>query len=494
MAVLKWATSLPALILVVLIVTTAFDINDPKTNIDSLIRVIGSSDSVDVGVLYGNGTVYGRQPSQKLRKLFYFEGFNVGRKVYTGNGYLSLTREVFVYRDIVTGEIIYIWHNVYSQQSNEIFHVHNDPVDMNFTYGVEVVPTVRFPEQEFGFTSDIFLQYPNQLDPVHYKEFSAGPIYQADELFQYYSDYDVLTTTNISSLNMTGSWFRRAQYLPWMQMGDTPGHLYYQSSNWKCLNGLKDLSEDLYEFVESNFPQFFEPPDVFNPIPETTWQVIKEVIDSRRKEGLPDIILPTVNITKHVTPKANSLDPRVEPLFTKDCTNVFFNGSIYSEITGRQSIELFKLTGTFKASAYNFGLPDIFLNVKVSGVFRDPITLKELQYFQNPFTNATVSVPKFTGEREEIFKKDDVFSISVPHLEKVSVQAKTSHTTHLQGNGREIWSVDMLTLFFKECDLDKPNPYFYGTWARFTSWFDWMGMDEIDGNLVWRMSVNRVSP
>ncbi|XP_071086014.1 uncharacterized protein [Haliotis cracherodii] len=494
MAILKCLTSLPVLLLVTYSISAAFDINDPKTNIDSLIRVIGSSNPADVDVLYGNGTIFGRQPSQKLEKLFYFEGYNIGRKVHTGNGYLSLTREVFVYRHIVTGEIIYIWHNAYSQNSNEIFHVRNDPVDMNFTYGAEVVPTVRFPGHGFGFTSDILLQYPNELDPAHYKEFSAGPLYQADELFQYFSDYDVLTTTNISSLNMTGAWFRRAQYLPWMQMGDTPGHLYYQTTNWKCLNGLQDLSEDLLHFVQSNFPQFLEPPSVFNPIPETTWHVIKQVIDSRRKQGLPDIILPTVNISTHVTPKANSLDPRVEPLFTKDNTDVFFNGSIYSEITGKQSIELFKLTGTFKASAVGFGLPDIFLNVRVSGDFCDPITLKELKYFKNPFTNATVRVPKFASDKEIIFNKDNVFSMAVPHLEKLSVQAQTSHTTHLPGNGCEIWEVDMLTLFFKDCDLKKPNPFFYGTWVRFTSWLDWMGMTGIDGNLVWRMSINRVTP
>ena len=83
---------------------------------------------------YWNGSVFGWTEDEnglpEYQKLFLFEGFNI-RSVYKNEdgSYVSLSREVSVYKDLETGDILEAWPNVYSNKDNEVFEVSNDPVN-----------------------------------------------------------------------------------------------------------------------------------------------------------------------------------------------------------------------------------------------------------------------------------------------------------------------------------------------------------------------------
>eukprot|EP00091_Calanus_sinicus_P011116 TRINITY_DN25303_c0_g1_i1.p2 TRINITY_DN25303_c0_g1~~TRINITY_DN25303_c0_g1_i1.p2 ORF type:complete len:159 (-),score=41.03 TRINITY_DN25303_c0_g1_i1:208-639(-) len=90
---------------------------------------------------YWNGSVFGwTEDSNGLpeyQKLFFFEGFNVRGVFKQEDGsYISLSREVSVYRDLDTGDILEAWTNIYSNEENEVFEVANDPVNAHLYPGL----------------------------------------------------------------------------------------------------------------------------------------------------------------------------------------------------------------------------------------------------------------------------------------------------------------------------------------------------------------------
>jgi hypothetical protein len=77
--------------------------------------------------------------------------------------------------------------------------------------------------------------------------------------------------TNVPS---TGSWTRLGPYLPWMMMGEAPGHLFYRSTTRK-ISGPSSLPKSLVAYTEKTYPQFLEFPNDFSVPIESSWEVYK---------------------------------------------------------------------------------------------------------------------------------------------------------------------------------------------------------------------------
>ena len=108
------------------------NINDPEVNLDFFIRTEGSTNPQETSVSYWNGSVFAKVQGKKLQKLFYFEGYNINRKIPQEDGsYQSLSREFAVYRDPSTHAILTVWDNPWTTKQNEVFYVANDPVSVN---------------------------------------------------------------------------------------------------------------------------------------------------------------------------------------------------------------------------------------------------------------------------------------------------------------------------------------------------------------------------
>ena len=138
---------------------------------------------------YWNGSVYGWSYDSRSRpvyeKLFLFEGFNVRRVYQEEDGhYVSLSREVSVYRDRETGDVLVAWTNSYSGTDSEVFAVANDPVNALL---YPAVGLYSYYGNHTNLGSDILLEYPNPLQPDQYGPFSSGELYIGAELFLYFT-------------------------------------------------------------------------------------------------------------------------------------------------------------------------------------------------------------------------------------------------------------------------------------------------------------------
>ncbi|XP_060552095.1 uncharacterized protein LOC132713489 [Ruditapes philippinarum] len=486
----------------------AYDINDPATNLDFFVRTGGNKNPNVSTIVYFNGTVFSRQPHQLLKKLLNFEGYNINRKIWTSEGkggYKSLSLEFVVYRDPVTMEILEIFMNPMTSKPNEVFFVANNPVNGILELG-DIIPAKILPSAILNFDLDVILEYPNPLDPLYYAPYSAGPVYDAVELFTYFSNVTLLSTIKDVSVGMTGTWIRKSQFLPWMNMSSSPGNLFYTTLAWTCNNSFDAcVADDIKDFVMRQYSDFTDAPKTFEVPNETSWTQFKKVIDSRRHRGLPEIILPEVGTKSNITTHVTSIDDRVKNFFKQEQSfHLLFNGSVYSEITGKDNQRLFDVVGDIFVGVVDISAQNNFqVLLSATGSFVDPTTRNVLHNWTNPFTNVSTSVPEIKFSDSKTVPVDFVYTIDIPDRKCVGLIAAHSETStsrafndsdYLKAVDDDDWIVNIADLIFgyDELDKDTSETFVYGTFGAFSSWPSWLGMGDLPGNLVAKTSVHRI--
>ncbi|XP_062588859.1 uncharacterized protein LOC134250512 [Saccostrea cucullata] len=469
-----------------------FDLNDPKTNLESVLRTSATLAShVDV-VNYINGTVYGRRPGETVTKLFYFEGYNIGQKYPTGDGnYMSLSREFLVYRDIHTGHILQVFQNPFSGVPNEVFYVSNDPVNGEFQLG-SLTPFILLSENVVAFNLDFVLEYPNALDPEKYPKFSAGKFYNSVELFSYFANYSALATTNASSVDDVNTWSRHSQFLPWLEMATIPGSLFYTTLTWKC-ESLSCVSRDIMELINSTFPKYRQAPKTYEEPNETSWTQFQKAIDQRRAEGKPDILIPTVNITRPDRPIAPTVDERILQVLMNKTLTLNYNGSSFTQIHSQQSVKFFNVEGQISFQMKKSQNGDFLISLKDRRIYRNVTDGKVMTSFNNPLTHITVDIPRNVQSMNLTIHADDTMTMEIPKPKAIGLLMTHSKSiTFGPSTVNERWSVTNIQAIFQESFLQDRKPYFYGTISEFSSWPLWMKMNNsISGNLVTKVTFGR---
>lgn len=74
------------------------------------------------------------------------------------------------------------------------------------------------------------LNYPNPLQPDKWPRESAGPTAQVSEMMRYFVSRKDLENPKLTAVPFTGTWHRITPWLPWMLMGQAPGHCMYTST------------------------------------------------------------------------------------------------------------------------------------------------------------------------------------------------------------------------------------------------------------------------
>lgn len=271
------------------------DLRSAKDNLYAWRKTRASLNPQEDVIFYWQGYIYNLQDKDPSRfpsggynldfetPLFKFEGFNVARFAEDGGGgYYMLSREVSVYEDPNTGEILNCWENplLPGKPSQSVMHVANDPVN----FGVGEVNYTELGDQ-ISFFSDVLLAYRSPLAGQNeFTPFSASDVYQSNELFNFYVNREDLEDTAIQSAPVSISWTRVGQYLPWMQMGDQPGKLIYHVRGYKVIKGLEALPPQLLEWtIDVAGPKFLSSPET---VPQgyqpnaTTWRVFKEIAEA----------------------------------------------------------------------------------------------------------------------------------------------------------------------------------------------------------------------
>jgi hypothetical protein len=242
---------------------------------------------------YWHGETLSRVPGEPDRRLFRVEGMNI-RQCATvtdpvrGTGWRMTSREILLYLDPQTGEVLREWKNPWTGKAVKVLHVANDPVNQpgSFPIGRDGTPAKWRGSQIGNYwwqTSTIPLFYENPLGG-DYQKFVGGT-YHATEMFNFMGDVDDLVSDRTETASVRVGWVRVSSWLPWMEMGDRPGILYFHTAGRK-LDRFADMSPVMLKEIEANYPAYVAPPPTDDTRPnETSWTYFRKQVPVEKKPG-----------------------------------------------------------------------------------------------------------------------------------------------------------------------------------------------------------------
>ncbi len=245
-------------------------------------------------VYYWSGRGYSRVRGERDRHLFNLEGMNIRQCVSVtdperGTGYRQVSREIMLYTDPETGEILRSWENPWTGETVDVMHVANDPVNMrapNFPVTSDgsayTIDTYRRMGDWVLIPFEVPLFYTNPL-AGEYQEY-VGNMYQAMEIFDFSARADEILDTEVNTAYPTVSWVRVAAWLPWMRMRSRDGQMIFNAVGVKLRGGYDELPEVLRNEIAANYPEYNAPPPGDDArLNATTWTVFRERIDAQRE-------------------------------------------------------------------------------------------------------------------------------------------------------------------------------------------------------------------
>ena len=238
------------------------------------------------------GRAYSRVPGEKDRHLFNVLGINVRHcsvvdDTTRGRGFRSVSREIMVYMDPETGEILDRWTNPWTGNEVEVIHVANDPVNMRAVRYERNEDGVADSERSLRIYGDVAAS--SGEVPLFYKnplggDFQAyvGGMYHAMEMFNsFYSAGKLLDSGSRSIGDSHLAWSRVAQWLPWLEMGDKPGIMIFNATGFSTFDKAK-VPPELVEILDDRYPLYWTPPPLDDTRPnETSWTVFKRHLENR---------------------------------------------------------------------------------------------------------------------------------------------------------------------------------------------------------------------
>ena len=224
------------------------------------------------------GYVMAVEPNKKIVDLLGAAGFGAIRLLAGPDGAIRrLCREIIVYTDLKSGEVLDEWRNPLSGETVKAVHVANDPfnylIEDHFPappkfggLNQEAAPKIPFilPWHQHGdqlaMEVHIHLAYPSALQPDKWPRESAGPMAQVSEFFTHDISVADMQNEKKTALHYRGVWNRVTPWLPWMLMGMRPGHVQYA-----CFQGTSDsldpfLSRQVLDYAHKNYAKYFDAP------------------------------------------------------------------------------------------------------------------------------------------------------------------------------------------------------------------------------------------
>ncbi len=266
----------------------ALDLDTPEGNLAAMRKIQCSMNDGEVFTYGWHGHVFSRVAGEADRRLFRVEGMNIRQcgplpDAPAGPGFKQVTREILLYQDPETGELVDQWENPWTGKTVDVIHVTNDPVNQSYRPigrdGRKFILPFSQQGNQWWFTSTVPLFYSNPL-AGEYQEYIGGT-YHATEMFNFFGDVDELMDDKANSVSVQVGWVRVSRWLPWMEMGDRPGLLYFHTAGVK-LESYDDLSRNMRSWIAKNAPEYASPPPLSDERRnETSWTFFKKVLDAR---------------------------------------------------------------------------------------------------------------------------------------------------------------------------------------------------------------------
>ncbi|MEY3138006.1 MAG: hypothetical protein RL580_1738 [Pseudomonadota bacterium] len=237
-------------------------------------------------IYYFHGEAFSRVPGERDRKLFDVEGYNVRQCVTVndpvrGAGWRLISRELLLYVDPTTGELLREWKNPWTGQTVKVLQTANDPVNQRpvFAKAADGTPA-KWPGTISGDTwwntITVPLFYINPLGGEYQK--NVGGYYHATEMFNFFGKVsDLVDPKNVNPAIEVG-WVRLADWLPWMEMSGRAGIIYIHAAGRK-LESYEQLPTVMRKAIETEYPEYRNPPPGDDSREnETSWTYFKKKV------------------------------------------------------------------------------------------------------------------------------------------------------------------------------------------------------------------------
>ncbi|MBM4215763.1 MAG: DUF1838 domain-containing protein [Gammaproteobacteria bacterium] len=234
-----------------------------------------------------HGEAFARVPGERDRKLFDVEGYNIRQCVTVtdpvrGTGWRLVSRELLLYVDPATGELLKEWKNPWSGQTVKVLQTANDPVNQRpvFPIGADGKPNAwpaTISGDTWWYTITVPLFYVNPLGGGYQK--NVGGYYHATEMFNFFGKVSSIADPKIPNPPIEVGWVRMADWLPWMEMSGRAGLIYMHAAGRK-LENYDQLPELMKKTIASDYPEYRTPPVGSDTREnETSWTYFKKKVE-----------------------------------------------------------------------------------------------------------------------------------------------------------------------------------------------------------------------
>jgi Protein of unknown function (DUF1838) len=283
-------TAALALLLAIPLEARQLKLDDPTDALTARRKLLCSLTDGAPTLFWWQGTLMSRVEGERDRKLFNVQGMNIRTcKTFQdpkrGLGFRTVSREVMLYLDPETNEVLKTWKNPWTDEMTSVVHVANDPVNMRaplYAYGTDGKPFTFKPVIKNGRLIDggatpLFYTNPMGGDYQDY----VGGTYHAMEMGADYAYADEVLDSRVKAIKRhTIAWSRISNWLPWMKMGDRSGVVYTATVGARAAS-FDDLPEPLRSQIRTAYPAYLEPPPIDDPRPSiTSWVSTKQAIDA----------------------------------------------------------------------------------------------------------------------------------------------------------------------------------------------------------------------
>jgi hypothetical protein len=265
------------------------DLNNPDDALKAARKLDSSLEDGKPTTFAFQGNVLSRVPGEKDRLLFNFVAMNIrASKTLSepgrGYGYRMVSRELLIYKDPKTKEVLRTWKNPWTGKEVEVVHVSNDPVNTRPMFAQGPDGPFRFNatiQDGLGvFQEDVPLFYTNPLGG-DYQQYVGGD-YQGIEMFMYFFNEKELLDASPDAPGVQVGWTRVSQFLPWMEMGGRVGYMIFSGACRK-VSGFDALPDALKAEINARYPEYKVPPPLDDTRPNvTSWSYFKKWVDQKR--------------------------------------------------------------------------------------------------------------------------------------------------------------------------------------------------------------------
>ncbi len=264
------------------------DLDDPETNFRAMLKLRADLAGKDCLFAFP-GVAWAMVPQEKNYKCFKTFGIGASRIEEVPEGFRIYSREVLYYLDPDTGAILETWRNPFlGGREVEVMHIANDPVNGVFARQGNPVLSPPYPYVSAGddvvFQWNFFIFKPAELTRSEYPLYSSGDKDQHAELWGIKGRKSEILDPGITSASCVMSWSRVAGWLPFMEMGASPGTMVFHSHSMKLMNGVDDIPRYILDHTVKNFPKYLEAPkEWLGPVMTSSFGEFKKKIDARKK-------------------------------------------------------------------------------------------------------------------------------------------------------------------------------------------------------------------